>query len=1171
MSVHLKHRTVQLIALALLATSIAVGQNITATVTGKVTDQNALAVPDAALTLVNTATNVSFPGKSDAGGQYVFPLVKPGRYSLSAQKQGFQKYATEPFDLNVDQTQRVDITLKVGEVSESVTVFDKPSLVESETSSLGQVITTREIEDLPMNGRNPMALAEFTPGFQPLNSFGDGLQVTRSAAQMVGAGNFTSNGGVSGNNEILLDGVPMTVCCQGQAVLVPSADTVSQVKVITNSSTAEFGRTSGGVLNMITRSGGNKFHGSAYEFFRNEQLDAANFFTNRSAKVPIPGRNDFRGPLRFNQFGVTAGGPLTIPHFYDGRNRTFYFVGWEGAHTRTSNFNSTVVPPTALRSGDFTQSPFAIYDPSTSHLVNGSTVRDPFPGQTIPAARISPISKNYLKLFAPPDIPGVVQNYSWTASTATDDNQGNVKIDHNFSEASRFFTRVSISDDTNIVPDWLDPSGPTGNKQYVTADTFVMDYVRVLSASKVLDVRYAFAKQRNKNFGNANLFDAASMGFSQDFLSQQAFTGLPVLTVSGYRTIGANARRDWDHYTHAVNANLTWIAGKHTVKTGWDGRMFIDNTVTLDNGAGTFTFDGTWTKGPSPNASMPTGSQPYYSMATLLLGTVGGGTLVYKDSVARYQLYNAFFVQDDWRVSPKLTINAGLRLEMETGFRERYDRQSMFDPSAVSPLSAKVAAGLGRPVVGSVVFSGQNGAPRSLWATTRNFGPRIGLAYSITPSTVVRTGFGINFFPTTQRAYIISSGTGYSITNSVTTSIDSINPIASFADPWPSAYPILRPTGNSLGASTGYGTATAGGIYNASNSYVEQWNFGLQHQFSGSLVATLSYGGGHGVKLPLNINANDINPINYGPVGSTAGATALQKLVPNPFYPLISTGNLKNSTASVQVLGLQFPQYSSLTLQYMPWGNSSYNSMQASVSKTMHSGLSLRAAFTWSKSLGNVNNLTTADSVGEGNAAFENSWARSLEKSVSTADTPLRLAMNGTYELPFFRGRQSNRLGRTLLGGWQTNETFSIQSGLPLQFTATGQATYGGSRPSYTSASPQLFTSGSIESRLGGISGGTGFLNATAMRLPTYFEFGDVPRVNGEFRAPGLINFNMSLNKSVVLREGVRLQFRAEIFNPLNHPIFGGPNVQLGNAAFGTVGGQLNRPRNVQLGLKLLW
>jgi len=1167
----------QILVCALLSAAALPAQNITGTVTGRVVDPAGSTIPDASLTLTNAGTGLKMNASANGEGTFTFPLLQPGRYQLSAEKAGFQKFLTEMFQLNVDETQRIDVTLKVGSVTDSVTVLERTTLVDSETTSLGSVITTREIEELPINGRNPMSVAEFVPGFQPLGGFGDGLQATRAAAQMVGAGNFTSNGGVAANNEILLDGVPMTVCCQGQAVLVPSADTVSQVKVQTNSSTAEFGRTSGGVLNIITKSGTNEVHGSVFEFFRNEQLDAANFFTNRSAKQPIPGRDDFRGPLRFNQFGFTLGGPVYIPKLYDGRNKTFFFWGWEGTHTRTAGYNNTVVPPTALRSGNFSESPFVIYDPTTAHVdpVSKSTIRDPFPGQQIPSGRISAISKNYLKFFPLADIPGVVQNYSWTASTETDDNQGNVKIDHNFNEFNRFFARFSISDNTNVVPDWIDNSQPTGNHQYVTAHTYVMDYVRVLSSSLVLDTRYAFAKQRNKNFGNANLYDAASLGFSKNFVDQQAFPSLPVLGISGYRAIGANARRDWDHYTHALNATVNWLHGGHTVKFGWDGRMFIDNTVSLDNGGGTLNFDGNWAKGPGINVAMPAGSQPYYSMATYLLGTVGSGSLVYKDSVARYQLYNALFFQDDWRVSRKLTVNFGLRLEMETGFRERYDRQSTFDPTAVSPLSAKVQAGLGRPLYGAVEFAGLNNAPRNLWATTHNFGPRTGIAYSLTPKTVIRAGFGITFFPTTQRAYVINSGAGYSITNSVTTTIDNINPIATFADPWPAAYSVVRPTGNTQGADTGYGTSVSGGVYNASNSYVEQWNFGVQHELPKSLLLTVSYGGGHGVKLPIHFNANDVNPVYYGKPGEVAGVSVIQRQIPNPFQGLINVGNWRNPTMSFQVLNYAFPQYGSLQEQYMPWGFSSYNSMQVSLSKTMRSGLSLRMAYTWAKSLGNINNLITADSVGEGNANYQNSYARGIEKSLSTADIPHRLAVNGTYNLPFGKGQRfaahTSKLVDAFIGGWQSNSTFTIQSGLPLQFSDTGQATYGGSRPSYTSLDPQAYTSGTIQSRLGGVSGGAGYLDKTAFRVTTYFEFGNVPRTNGDFRAPRPINLNVSLNKYFPITERLKLQFRSEIFNPLNHPIFGNPTVQVGNPAFGTISGQANRPRNVQFGLKLLW
>jgi hypothetical protein len=1155
-------KTIQTCALLLALGLLLRAQNITGTVTGRVTDPGGAVIPGAAILLTNVETNLTIPSKTNQDGNFVFALLQPGQYRLAAEMKGFQKYGTETFGLAVDQTQRVDVVLKIGDVTESLTVLSETTLVDSETSSLGQVITAREIEDLPMNGRNPMIVAEFVPGFQPLTTFGDGLNTTRSAAQMVGAGNFTSNGSVSGNNEILLDGVPMIVCCQGQAVLIPSADTVSQVRVQTNSSTAEFGRTSGGVLNMVTKSGTNQFHGSAYEFFQNDQLDAANFFTNRSGKPPIPGRNDFRGPLRFNQFGVTAGGPVAIPHLYHGADKTFFFIGWEGEHTRTSGYNSTVVPPAALRSGDFSLVSYAIYDPSTSHVVNGATVRNPFPNQLIPASRISPIALNYLKFFPQPDIPGVTQNFSWTGSTATDDNQGNIKIDHNFNDANRFFTRFSISDDTNVTPDWVD-NGPTGATQYVSAETFVVDYVKVIDASKVLDFRYSFAKQRNKNFGNANLYSPSGMGFSSNFLSEQALPALPVLSISGYRSLGANQLRNWDHYTHALGANFTWIYGGHTVKTGWDGRMFVDNEYTPDGGAGSFTFSGTWTKGPSYAAAIPVGSQPYYAMADFLLGWVGSGTLVYSDSVARTQFYNAVFVQDDWRVSSRLTVNLGLRLEMETGFHERYNRQSNFDPNVLSPLSAQVSAQLGRPVYGAVEFSGLNGAPQNLWATTHNLGPRFGMAYSLTPKTVIRTGFGMMYFPTTQRAYILNAGVGYSITNTVTTTVDSINPIAAFANPWPSSYPVLRPTGSSLGPNTGYGSNPNGGVYNAANSYVEQWNFGIQRELSAGLLAEVSYAGGHGVKLPINYNANDVNPALYYPVGDAAGVSALQKLYPNPFYGLIHTGTLANPTVSVQRLNYTFPQYDTLQLQYMPWGSSSYHALQMSLQKSMRSGLAVRSAFTWSKSLGDVNNMTTASSVGEGNANYQDSHALGLEKAVSTASIPKRLVINGTYELPFLRGRK--------FGGWQTNSTFTIQSGLPLQITDTGQASYGGTRPSYSSLDPQLYTTGSIGDRLGGISGGPGYLNPAALRLPTYFEFGNVPRVDGDFRAPGLMSLNAGINKYFPIRERLRLQFRCEVFNPMNHPIFGGPATQFGSATFGAISSQLNQPRSFQLGLKLLW
>ncbi|HMJ60768.1 MAG TPA: carboxypeptidase-like regulatory domain-containing protein, partial [Bryobacteraceae bacterium] len=337
-------------------------QTNTGTVTGRVIDASGGAVPDAAVTLTNSGTQLALPTKTDSEGNYSFVAIRPGPYRVQVEKAGFQKFATQ-FELAVDQTARVDVSLPVGQVTNSVEVTERPVLVESETSSLGQVISSKQVADLPLNGRNPFALAALTPGVVPLGSFGVGLNATRSAAQMAGANNFMANGGIAGSNEVLLDGVPITVCCQGQPAIIPSVDVTQEFKVQTNVSSAEFGRTSGGILNIITKSGTNDLHGSGYEFFGNDQLSAANFFVNRAGKPPIPGRDDFRTPLRYNQYGFTLGGPVTIPKLYSGKDKTFFFGGYEATKVRQYNYMTSVVPPTSIRSGDLSAAPNAVYDP----------------------------------------------------------------------------------------------------------------------------------------------------------------------------------------------------------------------------------------------------------------------------------------------------------------------------------------------------------------------------------------------------------------------------------------------------------------------------------------------------------------------------------------------------------------------------------------------------------------------------------------------------------------------------------------------------------------------------------------------------------------------------------------------------------------------------------------
>ena len=376
----------RLLAIALFACFPVLAQTTTGTVTGFVTDAAAAPISDATVKLTNTGTGISQTAQTTESGSYLFPLVPPGAYQISIEKTGFQRYLRN-FTLEVTQQARLDAQLTIGQVTENIEVTGSAVLLEADSSNLGQVITNRQVVDLPLNGRNPFALAALTPGVTPLASFGSGLVGARGAAQTAGANNFLANGGMTGSNEILLDGIPITVCCQGQPALIPTIDTTQEFKVQTNTSPAEFGRTSGAILNILTKSGTNSFHGSAYEFFRNEKLDAANFFVNRAGTNPIPGRQDRRTPLRMNQYGIAAGGPVLIPKLYNGKDKTFFFANFEITNLRRSLFRTFSVPTALMRTGNLSEAPFDIFDPATT-VPNPSTpgryLRTPFANKTVP-------------------------------------------------------------------------------------------------------------------------------------------------------------------------------------------------------------------------------------------------------------------------------------------------------------------------------------------------------------------------------------------------------------------------------------------------------------------------------------------------------------------------------------------------------------------------------------------------------------------------------------------------------------------------------------------------------------------------------------------------------------------------------------------------------------------
>ena len=1169
----MKLASLRLLALCLLLMMAreVTAQSTTGTVTGVVTDSAGAPVPLANVKLSSEATGFSQTAPTSNEGAYAFPLVPPGAYQITFEREGFQRQV-RTFTLEVAQQARIDAQLTIGQVNESINVSASAVLLESTSSNLGQVVSNRQVTELPLNGRNPFALAALTPGVTPLASFGAGLTGARGAAQTAGVNNFTSNGGLTGANEILLDGIPITVCCQGQPALIPTIDTTEEFKVQTNTSPAEFGRTSGGILNILTKSGTNQFHGSAYEFFRNEKLDAANFFVNRAGTNPIPGRDDRRTPLRYNQYGAAAGGPVVIPKLYNGRDRTFFFANFEITNLRRSLFRTFSVPTTLMRTGNLSEAPFDIYDPATTvgnPSAAGRYLRTPFPNKTIPANRIPPVARNILQLYPQPQRPGIVNNLDSVASSRDDDKQLSFRADHNFTQGYRIFGRYSRLWNDHYEPNyWNSVSSPAGFNQFIKGHTLVLDQIWTLRPTLLFNFRYGFARQRNFRDPYSLGTDLGALGFSPLYTTQVQENFLPAISINGFNGNDETGNQRFTRYSHNLAAATSIVRSSHNMKFGWDGRMFIDHNASLGNPGGNFSFGTNFTNGPDPVQAVPGGQAPYLGFASFLLGIPTGGQITYSDATSQTGFYHALYFQDDWRVSQKLTLNLGLRWEMETGPVERYDRIATVDPYIPSPLAQQT----GLPLTGGLQFRGVNGAPRSRYKTdANNFGPRFGFAWSATQKTVLRGGIGVFYSPGLVRLFN-GGNPGFTVTTPFVATIDSVTPVGNLTNPFPSGlFPLA---GSSQGAASQVGAGVAALFWDTPLPYSTQWNFGVQRELPGSVAVNLSYAGNRGVKLPINRQLNALNPIYYGQPGDASRVAELNATVPNPFFNVITGGTLAASQIQRNQLLRAYPHFTSFGTNFVGEGNSTYHALQVSVQKRLSHGLLSTFSYTFSKNLGDVNMLTTSFFDAGQNPGYQNEFDRSLDRSVLGSDFPHRLVWSAVYELPFGRGRSIGadmpRWLSGIVGGWQTNAIYTYQSGQALNFGVSGAPAYAGNRASLTGAGP-VQTEGSITDRLGGVSGGPGYLNAAAFRVPRSFEFGDTPRLDGRNRGPSFTTLDFSLVKNIYFTEGVKLQIRGEAFNLTNTPVFGLPNTTVGNPGFGVIGSQSNQPRNLQIALKLVW
>jgi len=1027
-------------------------------------------------------------------------------------------------------------------VTQTVEIPARSPLLETATSSTGQVVENKQITDLPLNTRTALGLLGLSAGVSVSRNF--------DANTFNNANLFSASGSRPGQNEFLLDGAPNTLpgIWPGRGILgvtVP-VDSIQEFKVQTNAYAAEFGRSGGGLINTVSRSGSNELHGSLFHFLRNSKMDANNFFNNRN-EVPL-------GSFKRNQFGAAVGGPIW-------RNRAFYFANFQGTRFREGSHATYTVPTQETRSGNFSGltaggRPVIIYDPLTTETVGGNPIRKPFPGNVLPSNRLNPVGVKVAGQYPLPNRPGYVNNLVLSDANRRASDILGVRIDHAIASSHQVSGRFYYTRDDNVNPNWYGNQATPGNEGLLQ-DVYSLsaDYVYTLSPTTLLNARYGYGRRTHDNASRSLGIDLTTLGFPSSVQKQNPRTTHPSFSMGGYGSQGwADGINAFDYITHSWQMSATRVMTSHTVKFGADIRF---NSVPQDRGidlSGTYSFNAGFTQGPNANVGAATAGD---SVASLLLGTPSGGRFGTLLEVKGANDYTGLYIQDDWRVTAKLTLNIGMRYELEDPRTERLDRLDWLDFDVRSPLTGKVAD-VGE-LRGGLRFAAVDGNPRRHFDTDwNNLAPRFGFAYQVGPRTVLRGGYGIFYGSGSIGAggWNIASQ-GFAPSTPFVGSLDGLRPITTLSNPFPNGF--SQPVGNSEGLLSLAGQNIPRVFdRDAPLPYNQQWNFSVQRQFGNTLVES-AYIASRGIHLGDGAG-HDINQLRPEVL---ALGTALQRLVPNPFFGIVTNPGVLNSRTVTQGQLLRpYPHFGNMTIFNPTAAASTYHGLTLKVERRFASGIGFLASYTTSKNISDAP-ATVGPSVGH-----QNAYDRRSDRSLVEEDIAQRFMASASWELPFGRGK---RLGAAwsapvdvVLGGWQVNAIVSMQSGSPLALTTspnTSRALGGVQRPNSQGFSAKK--SGPVQPRL------DAFLDASAFSAPAPFTYGNTGRTLPDVRGPRFSNLDLSFVKTFRVREGVRLQFRGELFNAFNMPIFGLPNQSYGSRNFGMITSQQNDPRQVQLALRL--
>jgi carboxypeptidase family protein len=1129
-------------------------------IVGTVTDSSGATVIGAKVTLKSIGTGTTENDMSRTGGNYSFINLNPGSYTVTVSQKGFKSSTSNQVDVKIGGTTRVDMTLEVGDVDQTVTVTSGSSELQSDSASLSGVIEGQQVQEAPLNGRNVNNLLDFVPGVTPgggtqgstMANGGSGNFQAGGQTQAIAYGNYQIGGAFSGQSLFFIDGVGSNIAENNVNTLVPTQDAVQEFRVSTNDVSAQFGGYGGGVVQISTKSGTNQFHGNAYEYFRNTDLDANDWFSNHEGLG--------RSPLHQNQFGANLGGPAL-------RNKLFFFFSWEHESLISASPTSATVPTTAELNGDFSGDPQTIYDPTTGL---------PFPGNMIPAGRIDQTALKIVQLETPNE-SRVIQkpfttNFFASAPIEGYQDQYNARVDASLGKDT-IFARYTFWNPHNGPSDPFGTktgAGPTGNytQEGVLGDN------HIFNPTTIAEIRLSYLENYNFQYPLSEGFDMSSISPAYGTIQSESEKQEGLLPGLGIQNYGIGAELSqlyWNNNVWAISGSATKIVGKHTIKAGGNWRQVLWENYSNSQGLGLNASP--FFTSVSPTNDTTTGN----ALASFLLG-IPSSTGISSVGTWHAFLHNyGLFVEDTWQATPKMTVIAGLRWEQPGAYSEANNLDSILQPNA--PVTIGGLTSITNPVTGNAVpLTGQLAFVDSPQYHSRReealhwklFSPRIGFAYRVDPKTVVRSGYGISFFP----AEITADSPGNSPINSAGTSVGNTPgaPLLTTVDnPLPNG--INLPSGRTqAGLNAALGQGIGGRIPDQSYGYSQQWNLAVERALDHATTAVVAYAGSKGTHLILSqgytgtgLNLNQL-PDQYDALGS-----ALLTQVPNPFSGIINAGPYGSPTVAEGYLLEPHPQYTGVSQVVPRDGDSTYNALQVSVTRHFaHSGI-LQGAYTWSKLLSNTDNTSSFQDGQGGIGVVQDNTNLKAEKSLSQQDLANNLVINYGIDLPFGHGEKYfsgvNGLANSIIGGWRFNGITTLRSGLPIALVANGnglsQFGAGAIRPNYTAGCDKS----SPESPHSPAKAEMWF-NTSCFSEPADFAFGNESRVDSQLKTEGEDNWDMSFNKYFTLTEQLKLKFTSEIFDIFNHAQFAEPNVGLG-PSFGQITHQVNLPRTVQFALRV--